>query len=216
MFEDEERAARAVGVEEGVVVRRGWIAEGTEKFGEGERREGFAPGGGPFGEVGEVHVGGEILAAGVEVDVGAVEPLLEEVGADGAVGAAMVEAGGGGAVVDGEEPAGFPGGHPAGEPVAVGVVDFDFLAVGMGVGEGGGIGQRRGGEEDFAGRGVEGDSDFAPAFGGVAEAADGEGVDQFVREDDRVSAGGAEGGGGVFVPDGALAELFALEAGEAG
>lgn len=88
------------------------------------------PGLAPMDEVGEVDVGGQILASDVLIDRGAFEALLEQVGAEGAVRAAMKKLIGGVSVVDGKDFSGLPIGHPGGEPVLIGVVDFDALADG--------------------------------------------------------------------------------------
>ena len=69
----------------------------------------------PILEVGEVDIGGEVLAADVLIDGETLESLLEEVGSEGSVGAAMIEGLGLGPVVDGEHFAGLPEWQPVGE-----------------------------------------------------------------------------------------------------
>jgi hypothetical protein len=49
------------------------------------------PWGAPCHQIGEVDIRGEVLAAGVLIDRGAFECLLEKVGTDGAAGTAVVE-----------------------------------------------------------------------------------------------------------------------------
>lgn len=101
---------------------------GTEEIGEPDQAVGMGPRSGPFDEVGEIDVGGEVLAAGVLIDGGAFEALVEEVGAERAGRAAVVEGVGRGSVVDGEEFPGAPRWHPSGEPLVIGSVDLDALA----------------------------------------------------------------------------------------
>lgn len=119
MDDDFEGGAGAVGVEE-VVVGGGFWGDvlGLEEVGLGVV-EGFveAEVAGPSAVIGEVDVGGEVLAADVLVEGGAFDSVLHEVAAEGAVRAAMVERGTGVTVIDGEHLTGFPVGGPGGEPV---------------------------------------------------------------------------------------------------
>ncbi len=80
-------------------------------------------------EVGEIDVGGEVLATGVLINLRSFEALLEQIGAERAMRAALIECVRGGAVVDGEHAAGFPLGEPFREPAVVGIVHLDRLAV---------------------------------------------------------------------------------------
>ena len=72
----------------------------------------------PGGVVGEVDVSGDVLAAWVGVDVGAGEPLMQEVGAQRAVRTAVVELRKIIAVVDAEHGAAFPMRRPVLQPVS--------------------------------------------------------------------------------------------------
>lgn len=218
-MEDFEGAADAFGVgEEGVGV--GGTGVGDEKFrlglaGEGAEAELGAPG---F-EVVEVDVGGEVLAAGVGVGVGAGDELVEKVAAEGAAGAAVIDFGGGVAVVDGEHGAGFPARDPVGEPGAVAVEDFEALAILPGVGEEGGVGEVGGGEPGF-GEGVALREEEEFLVGVVelrgAEDAGREGVGDFVGVEEGLAVGGIKGGGGGVVPGDFVAEEILLEFAEDG
>ena len=189
-----EGGAGAFGVEEVVV---GWGAGGDvlglEEGGLGVV-EGFSEAevAGPGAVVGEVDVGGEVLAADVLVEGGAFDAVLHEVAAEGAARAAMVEGGEGVAVVDGEHLAGFPMGDPGGEPVVDGGVDFDALAGGEGVwgdGEGFAVAEFLGGGAVWGGV----DPDFLPLGAGPLQEAAGEGVEEFVVVDEGVAVGGLKG-----------------------
>lgn len=70
------------------------------------------PRGSPLDEVGEIDIRGEVHAADVLVDFEALDALVEEVAAKGAVGAAVVDLGARASVVDGEHSAAFPEWHP--------------------------------------------------------------------------------------------------------
>lgn len=85
----------------------------------------------PVLKIGEVHVRRDVLSAWIVINGGSLEALLEEIGADTATGAAMVEVFGSGAVVDGEHATGFPKGQPFTQVATVGIVDFDRLPDGM-------------------------------------------------------------------------------------
>jgi len=82
----------------------------------------------PAHQIGEIHIGGQVLAAGVLIDRGAFQPLLEKITAEGAVRAAVIEIVRGGTVVDGEHAPGFPRGQPFRQIFLIGLVDFDELA----------------------------------------------------------------------------------------
>ena len=62
----------------------------------------------PVLKIGEIHVCGDVLPAGIFVDSGTFQSLLEQIGPDAATRAAMIELLRCRAVVDGEYAAGFP------------------------------------------------------------------------------------------------------------
>ena len=82
----------------------------------------------PVLKIGEIHVCGDVLPAGIFVDGGTFQSLLEQIGADAATRAAMIELLRSRAVVDGEYAAGFPVRQPFAEIAAVGIVNFDPLS----------------------------------------------------------------------------------------
>jgi hypothetical protein len=82
----------------------------------------------PVLEIGEIDIRGEILAAGVLIDRGAFEVLVEEISADCSAGPAVIEGFGSRAVVDGEHASGFPLRQPLCQITAVRIVNLDALA----------------------------------------------------------------------------------------
>lgn len=133
-------------------------------------------------EMGEVNVGGKVLLAHVVVDGRAGDALLAEIGTEGTVGAAVVEKVEGIAVVDSQGVALFPAGCPGLEPLLVGAVDFDALAVfgGWREREMGGWVEREGGFAEVVVADFEGD--FLPLVAVVLEELAGEGVHEFVGD----------------------------------
>jgi hypothetical protein len=59
-------------------------------------------------EVGEIDIGGEVLAADILIDGETLESLLVEVGPESYAGAAMIEGFSHGPLVDGEQFSGLP------------------------------------------------------------------------------------------------------------
>lgn len=101
-----------------------------EKFGESVARNCGEPElGQPLGVVGEVDVGGDVLAARVGIDVGSGEPLMQQISTQRAVWPAMIELRKIIAVVDAEHGAAFPMRRPVVQPVANAGVKFAALAV---------------------------------------------------------------------------------------
>ena len=79
-------------------------------------------------EVGEVYICRDVLSAWIVVNRASLKALLQQIGADAALRAAMIEVPDSCAVVDSEHAAGFPKGQPFMEIAPVGIVDFDPLS----------------------------------------------------------------------------------------
>ena len=123
------------------------------------------------------------------------------------------------AVVDGQDGATLPVGHPVEKPVAVAVEDFDDLTLGPGVGKDGGVGEVGGGGPGFGegvSKGFEEELfvDVVELRG--AEDSGREGVGDFVGVNECLAVGCGEGGVDGFVPGGFVAEEFLLEFAEDG
>ena len=185
----------------GVVQAGAHAAVGGEEFGLGGKRDGVpAAAFCPRLQVGEVDVGGEVLAAEAVVDLGALETLVVEVGAQGAAGAAAVEGGHGVAVVDGEQARLAHGAGPGGEPLGGGDMHLDAIADGRLGGEGAA-------GREFARHGaflhaavLDAHADLGPAVGGAFEEPAGERVDEFVGKDEGAPVAGGESVGHGVVP----------------
>ena len=139
----------------------------------------------PGGVVGEIDVGGDVLAARIGIDVGSGESLMQEISTQRAVWPPMVEPGEFVAVVDGEHGAAFPMRCPLVQPVAYAGVKLTALAVGEG-----------GVTQDAVVGGIESmrmqllrHPDLQPALLGGAplHQGGGEGVEEFVVVDERVA-----------------------------
>lgn len=214
LFEDEKSTTRTVGVGEIGVLGTAGQDMRLQEFRLGEQRAGDGPWFGPALQVGGIDIGGDVLSARVLVNLRSFEALLEEIGAERAAGAAVIERGGRGAVVDGKHAARLPKRQPPSQPLAVGVMDFDDLPWRIGLGEERGVGQGIGGKPDFAGRSGRGrgfEVKFRPTGFSVPEAADGEGIDEFVGIDQGTAVGGPEGIGDGAVPKGVFAEAGLLD-----
>ena len=137
------------------------------------------------------------------VDRRTFEPLLKQIGADGAGRSAVIEILRRRAIVDGEHAAGFPGWQPLSQIFVVGVVDLDPLADRMAFEKPGGLGQLGGGKQGFMGVFVEMNGKFLPACGGFLKPTDRERVHQFIGINNGVATTRREGVQGGAVPDGA-------------
>ena len=151
----------------------------------------------PFFEVGKIHIGGEVEAAGGLVDFLTCKSLVMGIATQGAAGAAVVEGGHRVAVVDREHRARGPLGRPTAKPVPVAFVDFHALAGTKIPAECGGLGQGSGKENFASSIGTESQVEFQPTFWREFKDTAGKGVGEFVGKNPGVSTGGAQGGGKV-------------------
>lgn len=139
----------------------------------------------PLDEVGEMNVGGEVLVAGVLVSFGRKEAEVVGVGTEGAEGTAVENFGRIASVINGEHGAEFEVGQVLLKPLVDRFGHFKTWRRGL---EEKGVGLIGEGLPKFAEMGVE--VEFFPA---VVEDPDGEGIEEFVREDEGFSFGGLEG-----------------------
>ena len=151
----------------------------------------------PFFEVGKIHIGGEVEAAGGLVDLVAGESLVVGIATQGAGGAAVVEGGHRIAVVDREHCAGGPLARPTAKPVPVAFVDFHALAGTKIPAECGGLGQGDWKKNFSNPIRTESQVKFQPAIRREFKDPARKGVGEFIGKNPGSSIGGAQGGGEV-------------------
>lgn len=160
------------------------------------------------GEVGEIHIGRDILMTRAGEDLRAGEALMMEIGPERACGLAWVEVFVAGPVVDGQHGTRTPVGRESGKPRVPGFVDLDDLP-------GIPIPFEDAGGGEFVNRlpddGIRQDVSLGPAFVSAAELTDREGIEKLVRVNAGASLAGGQGGGDIGVPADARAKALALD-----